>query len=145
MDISQQVIPLPMAKRLKELGIEQNSHFHHLHLPKMIYRKESWVIADPGFMASATDPGESFAAFTCSEVGVMLPCKRFVYPSGKVVEHECYKYGDERFCAQIDDGVYESPKFVYSTEAKAKCALLIHLLESNLITAAEVNERLKNA
>lgn len=116
MKIEQQVCTLEQAKRLKELGIEQRSIFYHFG----------------GKVTNVAWGNDYFAAFTVAELGVMLlsDCKTQII-SG---------YWSASFHSLNNKSYYESG---FTTEAEARAAMLIYLLENNLTTASSVNTRLK--
>lgn len=128
MKLSDQVCTIDQAKRLKELGIE-GSLFN-------------WV-SDPGnrtfphpFLLEGSrhswPPDKSYPAFTVAELGVMLP-----------TAHNTMRYTKYPGSGWIgfDRSGHELPGR-FNTEAQARAAMLIHLLENNLITPAEANKRL---
>ena len=128
MKLSDQVIPLDQAKRLKELGIEQDSHFY--------WYKHSPTDESITWLASHTDyEGEPIAsAFTVAELGVMLPSETLTIRRGS--EDSAYPNWE------WEDEGNEQAFGLYASEAEARAAMLIHLLENNLITPAEANKRL---
>lgn len=118
MTLEQQVCSLELAKRLKELGVEQRSLLYWWCL------KSKWSIS-----YSRPHPKTSFrdepwySAFTVAELGEMLP-----------VEYHSYRVGQIWFCVAFE-GVHM--KLVKSadtgTEADARAKMLIYLKENNLI------------
>lgn len=149
-----QVCALKQAKRLKELGVQNGSYFSWQHYPAMIYRNESIGVINSLAKESVTDPGESWPAFTVAELGVMLPVyinvtqEQYPYrltiwnnPAGLSNEARdwriCYesKFGEKRIPG--DEGIKSA------NEAICRAAILIHLLENNLLSVEEVNQRLE--
>lgn len=138
MKLENQVVSLNQAKKLKELGVAQNSLLSWLdysenpHGPKIVWSS---------MMAFEKDPTYVYAAFNVAEMGVMLP-KAFGVCNWSFYHRHCWKgesVGYTSFGKQpIEQGWY-------ATEAEARCDMLIRLLENNIITAAEVNERLANS
>lgn len=153
MKLEQQVCALEQAKRLKELGITCKPFFYHVHLPETKYRSGNhWTIGDSHFIEGMTDIQELLPAFTVAELGVMLP---------RGIKH---KDGEYYFMSSHSNGVddregkivvwYEDNNldpenevleqyFSEDSEAEARAALLIYLLENKLITAEQVNTSLK--
>lgn len=137
MKLEQQVCSLDLAKRLKELGVDQ---LHSL----FIYRKYSLrekhdIMFDPKRNLAILSGmiQEELAAFTVAELGEMLPF--FLKDNGwlniwkrnigagevwVVVYTEIEMDGSEKVYFDFD-----SP-----TEADARAEMLIYLLENNLIT-----------
>lgn len=114
MTLESQVVSLPLAKRLKELGVKQESLFywskHKNDVPQVLF--------DPIFPHSYV----TCSAFTVAELGLLLPVMTTSYrgtskPSGK-------------WCCEYD----ERTKFYADTEADARTLTLIHLIEQKLIT-----------
>jgi hypothetical protein len=146
MQLENQVITLEQAKRLKELGITALATFYFVEnyglIPRMIYdgyggyeENETVTNALDGIYKNYCYP-----AFTVAELGVMLPSEvrtgsggygGLVYvfnPLGNRLDNcEDFNYSD------------------YTSEAEARGSMLIYLLENNLITVEEVNQRLLNA
>ena len=125
---TQQVTPLEQSKRLKELGVKQESLFEWAYYPSV----RSQILSYRGSML--TPLGEPIAAaFTVAELGVMLP-----------THDECYL--SEYDPTKTDGKSWYSicnTKIIYSdTEASVRAVMLIYLLENNLITVEEVNSRL---
>lgn len=79
------------------------------------------------------------AAYNVAELGMMLPSGNgfYVYPG-----YDC-KMSILQFDKAITANFYGVPDFRLETEAQSRAAMLIHLLESNLITTEEINNRLK--
>lgn len=123
MKIEQQVCTEQQAKGLKELGVLQTSIFFWLNRGK-----NSKLIYGESIEFLNVLPVSS--AYSVAELGVMLGG----YINNINLTENGYKGG------VVDGNV--SWMFVYDTEAQARAAMIIYLLENNLTTAAEVNERL---
>ena len=135
MKLEQQVCTLEQAKKLKELGVEQ----------KVLYQ---WKVNDVQTVVIDTPMamwieryvppvGNAFyAAFTVAELGVMLPSETFTQRTGS----EDSEYDNWEW---VDDG-NGNANGLYETEAEARAAMLIYLLENHLTTPEEVNQRLNN-
>lgn len=119
-----QCISTEQADRLKVLGIKQESIFYHTH--------SDWGIMP---VESIDFTGNPASAFTVAELGIMLP-ERF-YTIKSIDQYD--KHRGDWIC--ISQMIGES-RIYGPTEAIARCAMLIHLLESKLITAEEVNSRI---
>lgn len=129
MKIENQVCTLEQAKRLKELGItkisennEDESGFYYVNDDSLqFYSRED------GFPSMSCK-----AAFTVAELGIMLGILlEFVH---RLTDTYVWYWN-----TTITDGID------YKHEAEARAALLIYLLETNVISPDEVNERLKNS
>lgn len=78
-------------------------------------------------------------AYNVAELGMMLPPGNgfYVYPG-----YDC-KMSIIQFDKAISACFYDVPDFRLETEAQSRAAMLIHLIENNLITTEEINNRLK--
>ena len=134
MKLEQQVCSFELAKRLKELGVKQESFFvwsGHTE-PATLWRHDAWAERD----IYPLKKGLYYAALTIAELGEMLPMS---------VGHS--DTGEEwLFCTKVGDGYSvgygeigdRGIDFMHmeeaSTEADARAKMLIYLLENNLIT-----------
>jgi len=128
MKIENQVCTAQQGKRLMELGISNESLFHHVieETALGIERRVAYL---------ASPPNNHIPAFTVAELGVMMP-------SG---------YDTMRLEADLNkwrgydlDGA-DCPSDFFDTEAECRAAMIIFLLENGHITADECNKRLLNA
>lgn len=144
MILEKQVCTLEQAKRLKELGVEQESIFVWGALNNSL-----WYIAEHKRPNKDTD--NTYSAFTVAELGVMLPTKiKALYPKQDANNFEiCLYFENDSFVVCYENhGLYHSYATVATsqgdTEAKVRAAMIIHLLENGIITPEEVNARLKD-
>lgn len=134
MKINDQTINLSQAKRLKDLGISQDSFF--LINPKGEVL-ESWML-------DGTEDA-FYSAFTVAELGAMLPTSP--KPEGGI-NYSYYHRNNWRghsigYSAPADPkNDIERPWF--QNEAEARADLLIYLLEEKSITPEEANTRLSH-
>jgi len=141
MELSKQVCSLEQAKKLKELGIEQKSLYGFYHkgdfycgseyAKKYVPAKKSTIEA---FSGESVDFPYKFdgCCFTVAELGVMLP------PFPEWNWETYYHSGEELYeCQSAGKHLGQS-----RTEAQGRALILVHLLETNTVTAAECNERL---
>jgi hypothetical protein len=126
MKLQSQVCTLEQAKKLNELGVKQDSLFF------WIDRKDKSRVVFLG-MIEDIEKLATYSAFTVAELGVMLPCYYVVYYTG------AYGYC---VCRKMEEGELQRPLLRGNTEAEARAAMLIYLLENDLTTAEEVNQRL---
>ena len=115
MTLESQVASLDLCKRLKELGVKQESLFYwsfhkaakpELKLSDALREKTHW---------------EDFAAFTVAELGEMLPPmtpSKLADTSVNERRWSCGMYPDD---------------FRAKTEADARAAMLIYLIEQGLV------------
>lgn len=119
MKLQDQVIPKEQAKKLKDLGISQESYF--LINPKgEIF--ESWVVEGTEDVF--------YSAFTVSELGAMLPTETII--TRKIAGWRV-SYPPAQWSGSGGENV---------TLADLLASLLISLLEGKTITAEEANTRI---
>ena len=122
MKLEQQVVSLELAKRLKELGVKQNSAFWWQELQN----GKGHLIIDTTDSFSHV----CFSAFSVAELGEMLPKKYF--PSFDFLGSGKNKY---RVICHVNTKKYgwHHEKKCADTEADARAKMLIYLLENKLI------------
>lgn len=131
MKLENQVCNEYRADRLKELGIVQEALFYHTH-------SEKWGVMPK---KSIDFSGHPSAAFTVAELGIMLPDDLSVPGINYSFYHRHNWKGESvGYTAFGQDPIEQG---WYHTEAEARAAMLIYLLENNIITASEVNARLE--
>lgn len=152
MNLEQQVVSLDLAKRLKELGVKQES---------VCYWAERYQLDDIGrkvvgvrFSTNPDFSGTTYsyfheqdicAAFTVAELGEMLPW--LVEKNGEMYWSELIKNGPKSLGAKTWEVFYKTCEdetgdveilrdFTASadTEADARAKMLIYLIENKLIT-----------
>ena len=137
MKLEHQVCKLEQARRLKELGVVQDSVWMWVY-PK----NEKMISTEKGVYYHlhakdiiADNEGNEFdheaaSAWGVAELGVVL--RGYALPIWWTLwQGWCYKEGSQ-------------PRG-YGTEAEARAAQLIYFLENKLITPESVNERLQNS
>lgn len=116
MKLENQVVPIEQAKRLKELGVNAPSIF-------------LWYKANNGYEVvyneDLVDFDTNFSAYGVAELGVM------------------FGIGTRATDWLVNTMCRPSKTVMWNPYFLAKC--LIEALETGITTAAEVNERLKNA
>lgn len=136
MTLEQQVCSLDLAKRLKELGVKQESYVYWIMNWDSDYPEEGhwWSLAQKHELITGR---EQYSAFTVAELGEMLPYSGDVsYPTGYLhtVKIDQNNY---RSCYANGAGVMgykgELLQQVANTEANARAKMLIYLLENKLI------------
>lgn len=125
MEIEKQVCTLEQAKRLKELGVAQNN--------SIAIHKSHPIVGDVIFFRVGGVSGDEWAAFSVAELGYMLPNGSTIFkdPNG------CFEWSCDMIKMDWNDW------HEHATEAEARAAMLIHLIENNLIPIDEVNKMLK--
>lgn len=112
MTLEQQVCSLDLAKRLKELGVKQESYFWWCR-----YKENGWALSSE----IGTESLEEVAAFTVAELGEMLGANVF---SSKSVSGS--------WLVELLGGG-KGRSFYEKTEANARAKMLIQLIEQGLL------------
>jgi hypothetical protein len=146
MKLEQQVCSLDLAKRLKELGVKQESVFWWASFerkdnpgvyPNGLSIEPEWTINNyDGGSFGRYQYVKHFSAFTVAELGEMLPAQLHIEPS---VEHPVHQFVMEKqfsqwhaayICAGCMGKVGSQ---VADTEADARAKMLCYLLENKLL------------
>lgn len=139
-----QVCSLEWARKLKELGVAQESAFYWDNIISLDMEEGAaslWRVGDViswGMEESYDGPSDhALAAFTVAELGVLLG------------EHVFSEYEHDLsmpWKCTFDEGYMKPKRFEYSdTESDARAKMLYCLLENGIITVDEVNKRLREA
>lgn len=126
MELTKQVVSLELAKKLKELGVPQESLFWHCHItyPKL-KKKIHFFRSKEERRIQKGGPVEIIcSAFTVAELGDLLP-DEFI---STVRENKKYHIHGH-YSANRESMTYPS-----DTEADARAKMLIYLLTNKLIT-----------
>lgn len=149
MKLQDQVVSLELSKRLKELGVKQESHFKWCIWDKedMFYTDEKDRLYTQEQWEDYTDeynPPESefYSAFTLAELGELLPYKividgkEYYYREGKQSSYEWVRYTTEFDLSGI---AHEEQGGIKNgtNRADARAKVLIYLIENKLITLDE--------
>jgi hypothetical protein len=118
----QQVVSLKFAKRLKELGMKQESYFFWWKVPED--EGEGYVVADE--LAEVDHIGVA-SAFTVAELGSLLPAGTISY----------FNPYDDWQCKTPMHKKHIKREW---SEADARAKMLIYLLEHNMITPSSTTE-----
>jgi len=123
MEISKQCCSLEQAKRLKELGVKQDSiavWFNSSVGLCLLYRTSDFTFEN------------EWAAFTVAELGEMLPHSPLPNTgnSWNWYHRYCWKGHSVGYTAYGQEPIQQD---WFATEAQARAAMLIYLLENKLI------------
>jgi len=141
MKLENQVCNLELAKKLKELGVKQESLYYYDPNDELTHsRAGSSMPARCGVGFETSDIVSYLSAFTVAELGEMLP------DTVKMKDGTAY-FSIEKTCTKVSEtgNVWEVYYEWYGelgdkiseqagTEADARAKMLIYLLENNLIT-----------
>ena len=122
MKIEQQVVSLELAKKLKELGVKQESLFGHYRIGELYGIKTDRPIV-------TNEHSEWWSAFTVSEIGELLP--RYIVHGDFTHELKIIRSSVWRF--YYGDKIYLTAGTA-DNEADARAQMLIYLLENGLMT-----------
>jgi hypothetical protein len=136
MKLENQVVSLELAKRLKELGFEQNSLFwwqkwvqddwklsHYREFNGINSKGQVEVSGFEMIKGIADDTDDACSAYTVAELGEMLPIYYSTFFDGNT-------WNVDEEGSKLDDVLEELSA---ETEADARAKLLIYLKENNLI------------
>lgn len=128
MELQKQVTSLKISKRLKELGMKQESLFYFVNAPSI--ESPHWHLypAPQGkWTADTYWSAEHYSAFTVAELGEMLPLTEI---------HDSLdgnQYGCQFSCAEDFTDLNKGHTEFADTEADCRGKMLIYLLENKLI------------
>lgn len=133
MKIENQCCTLEQAKKLKELGVVQRrSGFIWVG-----NGRKNWLEFHQGQNGLAV-------AYNVAELGVMLPDSLPIEDGNNWSWYHRHNWKGESV-GYSAYGAKSIEQAWFTTEAEARAAMLIHLLETGKITAEQVNNRLSNA
>jgi len=136
MNLQNQCITLDQARKLKELGICQQSYISWFQIGQKQLLRPSVKLNDEG-QAEFTFSQPIASAFTSGELTSILPTGigtlRFSMWKG---------VGYFARYASYDGSVRDRYEVQEDTAAEALCALLIEIIDDNLITVTEINLRI---
>ncbi len=143
MNLEDQVVCLELAKRLKELGVEQNSIFVWEYYNENFHAVKYFpfsLSASPLTMVNI----QIFSAFTVAELGEMLPNYITIINSEPF---DCYRIFETRFNSVDKDKTITKNYIINyecdSTEMAGENAWLKRKLTGNIYDANEANVRAK--
>lgn len=131
MELKDQLCSLELSKKLKELGVLQESEFFHHHDPEaklFPWRLDHWENL-------CIQQHENYSAFTVAELGDMLP-QVILFDDSDLIFGGCKIIGGW-VSLYYDEDNYAALTFEDETEANARAKMLIYLLENGLIENAE--------
>ena len=135
MKLEQQVTSLKLSKRLKELGVKQESLFEWGYHGDclMLMQTHKWPEKDNGGDVPVS-------AYTVAELGELLPGTiETDKENGKLLEYDVtyQKLQLSTWMVALDCSSYEGGSLIQfsGTEADARAKCLIHLIEKGLISA----------
>lgn len=135
MNLESQVVSLELAKRLKELGVKQESLYGWSLTNSKLKHNEVVLTCAQAIthrLYNCHLQKETYiSAFTVSELFELLPLQ--IKYEGEILELYCY-YGKNRcYVSYVFEGEHIEIEEYAETEANARAKMLIHLLENGLI------------
>lgn len=124
MELEKQIVSLELSRRLKELGVKQESLFYWAQVDKYP-NGIKWDVLKKG---ERRTHGDYVAAFTVAELGEMLPNKL-----GDEHILIVWKNAAWNVTYEDSDGGKIRVEMAYD-EADARAKMLIYLIENKLIT-----------
>lgn len=165
MKLEEQVCSLELAKKLKELGVKQESLWYWVNYISVcgyegervwLTNKEKWHIgnnlpSEYDFVVSEITEEAGWCNYMAIEKTNLQKtykaCSAFtVAELGELLPEESYKQCYVTFKAEdgwkaweLENGLYDEGCFIFAkTEADARAKMLIYLIESNLLESKEV-------
>lgn len=145
MKLENQVCSLELAKKLKELGVKQESLFYYCSALKVDTRLSSvsntiWLPEGIFYISEieSFDYRKDYSAFTVAELGEMLPYSIAV--NNRIQYFYCGRNVSKEWWAGYNPANVEY--FYEKTEADARAKMLIYLIENKLISVEEINKNL---
>jgi len=137
MELEKQVCSLELAKKLKELRVEQDSLFYWYKFKDCEHRDFYAGYHEDVFIKEINFGNIiKYSAFTVAELGEMLP------KGTKTWKHLCDEKCDPRYRGEDIGYHVQLPDISYAvlgnTEADARAKMLIYLLENDLIKAKDL-------
>jgi len=124
LELEAQVCNLKLSKKLKELGVKQESNWYWYDIVGKSEKEQedSAHLGDADYVLEFKTFRPYFATFTVAQLGEMLPdgmqSNRIDYPDKKIWHSWAWNF---------------KPSFFAKTEANARAKMLIYLLENNFI------------
>lgn len=133
MKLEDQVTSLELSKKLKELGVKQESLFHWVKNGAVWYLYDTPNFSENSYHRNEVEErlgtsDDFVSAFTVTELGEMLQLDKV--SDGKIIVERGAASKDWYVSIESDGG---GVMFVSDTEADARAKMLIYLLENKLI------------
>jgi len=142
MKLGQQIVSLPLAKRLKELGVKQESYFAWYEEGMRANpgrtcgtkRHRTLPVRDCAGLTSGAEHRTFYAALTVAELGDLYrPVIPAAIPRCKSPTRSGSAIGIALQGSKAEDEGKPSSTYAH-TEADARAKMLIYLIEHNLVT-----------
>jgi hypothetical protein len=130
MKLKNQVCSLELSKKLKELGVKQESLWIWMWVARGAGLNTYHELTLTKKRPKGFDETEDYSAFTVAELGDMLPCK--------IRSIRCKGNGLWLVSREIDDEILGEKAYhavQANTEANARAKMLVYLIENKLMEA----------
>lgn len=157
MKIEDQVVSLELARKLKSLGVKQESYFYWKYADTPLQNGERWFIEIGKEADELDNEFDLFSAFSVSELGEMLPrqicdqdqplsgtkgkCFSLIaefladdYSSDNKIDGYRLRYGGSKAKVESNTNMNSAGDYYIGTEVDARASMLIYLIEQKLIT-----------
>lgn len=140
--LKNQVVSLELSKRLKELGVPQESHFYwskDFDVNNEFTGEEPVVEEDRWLEYNEMEKAKVCSAFLVGELGEMIPME-LKNRNGKCDGgyFETYRMTFKKWIVEYCQGKKVVAHIMGDTEADARAKMLIYLLENNLLKASDL-------
>lgn len=148
MKIENQVCTLEQAKKLKELGVDCISLFQWRDFSRLRDNMVAPLVSYDRAVPSHASVMQVFNAFTVAELGVMLPysvknptdAESYYFVECEIYNENPKNIGCNSYLTNFTGNIHSVKH--KNTEAEARAAMLIYLLEQRLVSSQQVNEKL---
>lgn len=136
MELKNQITSLKLSKKLKELGVKQESLFWWGEYAISNQFLGKTKVCTDLHTADTVNYSEICKAFTVAELGEMLP--DFVKTKGGLLQHDEKKFPDYY---EVSYRIGGDPVFGFSAEveANARAKMLIYLIEDEYVNAKSLS------
>jgi len=124
-----QVCSLELAKKLKELGVKQNSLFYwvenfgRLKSPQLVNKDDLFSLKM--LLEGTAGEGQCYSAFTVAELGAMLPAQ--------TICRKDYINTTKHWMYHIEIADIKTDIIFAENEADVRAKMLCYLIENNLL------------
>jgi hypothetical protein len=129
--IKNHVTSLELSKKLKELGVKQESEFYWAEEKTGGWNQQDWhtVLTDDFYEGDYNEFRNKISAFLSSELGEMIKD----LPGEKEAHTEWNYIYKKWICYLIDRNMDPEHEEEDESESNARAKILIHIIENNLV------------
>lgn len=148
MQLEKQVCSLELSKKLKELGVKQESIFYYWHdkckinlapnieLPKIETICSTFTVAELGEMLPRyiADADQPLSGVKGKQYPLIIECLADDYSSDNKINGWRIRYGDTKVKVDSELKLNSGGIYYVGTEADVRAKMLVYLIENKLIT-----------